>query len=485
MSAEFSQFPSFPKNLSYNLKKLETDSIVKQKLKINSDNSSYRNGNIIRFNLPVGRMIDLRSLVIYAKGTVSATTTNCHFPRGGLHSLIEQFQITANGRNLQTTNCYNYIWNTISDLEGYSSFEQQTKRITELIDPTVKYTADHSGQPNSKIAVSTYTTDTANDTGIYFCANNFLGFANGSVSSINTNDLGAIQISITLAPATCLFCNTMGSDAAAATPTNVSYLLEEVYLTLDTLTFTNSLYYDLVEAQLRGDGLNIGYYDYITIPGTLTNKAGTISLNTQINASSLDQVIATFRQEKYDTIAPLLAYNASGGAGLPNIYKYVSDPSTKLNNSTTSISNNSNIGDGFFNSIYYMRSGNSIVNSSWFINSQPMTNQSPPIEIFNGTLQSLGYNNLDISSGGIHPGCVSLEHFNKYYFADILSLENISGDQTWWISGLDSGGSTIQISYQCNFGTVHSLTQKVYPYIFARVSKLLNVKIGRALELKE
>jgi hypothetical protein len=482
MSAEFSQFPSFPKNLAYNLKELgKVGSINKQKLKINSDNSSYKNGNIIRFNLPVGRMIDLRSIVIYAKGTVAATTHNCHFPRGGLHSLIEQLAITCGGRNLSTINNYNYIWNTIADIEGYSSFDQHSKRITELIDPTVKYSAAH-GTQNSPISVSTLITTTANDTGVLFCANNFLGFFNSSCSCINTNDFGAIQVSCTLAPAQCLFTNPLNATAAA--PTNVSYTLEEVYMTLDTMTFTSGLYYDLLEAQLRGDGLNIAYYDYISLPGTLTSKAGTVQLSTQVNASSLDQVIATFRQEKYDTIAPLLAYNSVTGADAPNIYKFVADPSLKV--STLDATNNPGLGDGFFNSIYYQRAANGILNSSWYINSSPMTNQSTPIEIFNGTLQSLGFNNLDISAGGLHPGCVSLEHFNKYYFADILSLENISGDGTWWTSGLNSNSSTIQIQYNTQWTSgINANTQKIYPYIFARVSKVLNVKIGRALDLKE
>lgn len=478
MSAEFSQIPSFPKNLAYNLKSLE-GSMQKTKLKINSDNSSYKNGNIIRFNLPIGRMIDLRSIVVYCKGTVAATTDNCHFPRGGFHSLIEQLQITANGRNLQTTNNYNYIWNIISDLEGYSSFDQQSKRITELIDPSVKYTATHTDQ-NSTIAATTLGLATASDTGIYFCANNFLGFFNGSVSTINTNDLGSVQISFTLAPASCLFSN---PKATASAPTNVSYTLEEVYMTLDTITIADSSYLSLVKAQLESDGLNIAYYDYVSIPGTLTTKGNNVNLSTQINTSSLDQVIATFRQEKYDTIAPLLAYNAAAGTDAPNIYKYVANPAAKVG--TADANNNVNIGDGFFQSIFYQRAGNAIRNSSWYINSQPMTNQSTPIEIFNGTLQALGYNNIDVSSGGIHPGCVSLEHFNKYYFADILSLENLSGDSNWWISGLNGNSGTIQILYNSNFEAVNANTQKIYPYLFARVSKILNVKIGRALELTE
>jgi hypothetical protein len=483
MSAEFSQFPSFPKNLAYNLKELgKVGSINKQKLKINSDNTSYKNGNIIRFNLPVGRMIDLRSIVIYAKGTIAATTHNCHFPRGGLHSLIEQLQVTCGGRNLSTINNYNYLYHTLADLEGYSSFDQHTKRITELIDPTVKYSSTHTTQ-NSPISATALGVATASDSGILFCANNFLGFFNPSCSCINTNDWGSIQVSITLAPATCLFSNPI--NAAAAAPTNVSYTLEEVFMTLDTITFTSGLYYDLVEAQLRGDGLKVAYYDYISLPGTLTSKSGTVQLSTQVNASSLDQVIATFRQEKYDTIAPLLCYNKADGSDAPNIYKYVADPSVKVNN--LDANNNINMGDGFFNSIYFQRSANGIQNSSWFINSSPMTNQTTPIEIFNGSLQSLGFNNLSISDGGIHPGCVSLEHFNKYYFADILSLENISGDASnWWVSGLNSNASTIQIQYNTQWTTgINANTQKIYPHLFARVSKVLTIKIGRALDLME
>ena len=87
----FNQIPSFPKNLAYNLKRLQ-GSINKQRVKITSDNGSYKSSQQIRFNLPSGAILDLRSLVIYATGSTNGTgssQTYFHFPPLGLHSLIE------------------------------------------------------------------------------------------------------------------------------------------------------------------------------------------------------------------------------------------------------------------------------------------------------------------------------------------------------------------------------------------------------------
>ena len=193
MSSEYNQIQSFPKNLSYNLAKL-SGSVLRQRLRIDADKSTYNAQEVIRINLPIGRMIDLRTITLYAKASTSATgTVNCHphLPRGGLNSLIEQLQITANGRILQSTSQYNYIWNILADVCGYYSQEQSSKRITELFDPSIRST-NPVGEGNPTI------TNTINDTtadSYYLTANTFLGFfSQNSVSVINTNDFGNIQI---------------------------------------------------------------------------------------------------------------------------------------------------------------------------------------------------------------------------------------------------------------------------------------------------
>jgi hypothetical protein len=84
------QINGYPKNLSYNLKRL-SGAIIKQRIVIASDRSEYKPNERVMWNFPIGRMIDSRSVVATAK--CKAGTGN-HFPRGGLNSLIENLQIT-------------------------------------------------------------------------------------------------------------------------------------------------------------------------------------------------------------------------------------------------------------------------------------------------------------------------------------------------------------------------------------------------------
>ena len=115
----------FPKNLAFNLKVLK-NALVKQKISINSDKSEYKPNERVMINFPIGRKIDARSIVATAKCKAG---TGCHFPRGGLNSLIENLQITCNSRVIQSSQAYNYTWNCLADCSGYFSPEQ-----AELID---------------------------------------------------------------------------------------------------------------------------------------------------------------------------------------------------------------------------------------------------------------------------------------------------------------------------------------------------------------
>ena len=120
----------FPKNLAYNLKKLQ-GSINKQRVKILADNTSYKSTQQILFNLPRGAILDLRSLVIYATGATSGTgssTSYVHFGRLGLHSLIENLTVSVNNITLSSIQSYNFLYNLLFDMEG-GSIDQATKRM--------------------------------------------------------------------------------------------------------------------------------------------------------------------------------------------------------------------------------------------------------------------------------------------------------------------------------------------------------------------
>lgn len=455
------QIGGFPKSLSYNLKKL-SGSYIRTKIRINSDKSSYNANERIMFNFPIGRMIDSRSIVMTAKCTTN--TNGNYFPRGGLNSLIENLSLTANGRVLNSIQYYNFIWNTLADLSGYFSPEQSSKRLYENYDPSITHT-NVQGEGNPATTVKPIVHDATES--YYFCINNWLGFINSSCSHWDTNNLGALQMVCTLAPNGCLWLGHNGTSGATAG----TYKVEEATLSMDCISFTNSLYYDLVKSQLEGNGLNIAYNDYLVSVGSLVAKSATgITHTASFATNSLDQCIATFRPTGYDTNTQLYLHT-SASASTKSYNQVIADP----------IANEGTYG-GFNNSKYFVRDGGGIDYSSWYINSQPMTSASTPIEIFNNTLQALDYLNLDIGSGGIHQGALTTGFYNKYYFADILSLECISGDGNNWISGLGGNGGVIQIQYNAKFKT---LTDNTYPVIIGKVSKILNIKIGRNLDVME
>ena len=465
------QISGFPKNLSYNLKRLQ-GSIIKQKISIQSDKSSYAPNERIMINFPIGRMLDSRSITATAK--CRAGTGN-HFPRGGLNSLIENLQITANSRVIQSTQAYNYIWNCLADVSGYYSPEQAGKRLYENFDPSIKH---DSFNGIASPAITNNATVVSGNEEHYFCINSWLGFLNSSAPTWDTNNLGQLQLILTLAPSTALWT---GAGAAGSAIAASDYTVSDFNLSMDTITFTNSLYYDLVKSQLEGGGLNIAYNDYLYSIGRLETKAASLFTHTaQFSTNSLDAVIATFRHRYYNNIGPLLISNATYSATLASIvgatklsYEVLADP----------INNEGNHGI-FNNSVYFQRCGGGIDSSSWYINSQPLTNNSTPIQIFNNTLQALDYANQDIASRGFHIGALTPGFYNKNYFVDILSLENLSSDNNNWVSGLGGNGGIIQVQYNYKF-TGASLENEVYPVIIAKVSKIMNIKIGRNIDIME
>lgn len=466
------QISGFPRNMAYNLSKLQ-GSIIKQKIRINSDKSLYNANERAMFNLPPSRLIDTRSVVLTAKCTT--TTNGNYFSRSGLTSLIENLQITANSRVIQNTQYYNYIWSALSDVSGYFSPEQAGKRIYENFDPSISHTnVQGEGVPVTAIK----TTDVGATESYYFCVNNWLGVLNSSAPMLDLNSIGNMQITITFAPSGALWLG--GSSSADAKATAGSYKVEELTLSMDTITFTNSLYYDLVKSQLEGNGLNIAYSDYLVSVGSLVAKSSTgITHTAQFSTNSLDQVIATFRPKNYDTQTVLLLGDATV------------DLTTRTNERASSLTytevlanvkaNEGKFG-AFNNSLYFQRDGGGIDSSSWYINSQPMTANSSPIEIFNNTLQALDYLNLDIGTGGVNGGALTTGFYNRNYFVDILSLENLSGDNNYWVSGIGANGGVLQVQYNARFKT---LTNEVYPIIIGKVSKIMNIKIGRNIDIME
>jgi len=89
----------------------------------------------------------------------------------------------------------------------------------------------------------------------------------------------------------------------------------------------------------------------------------------------------------------------------------------------------------------------------------------------------LGNLNQDMSAS-IHPGCASLSLFLKYYFAHIVSLENIQqGD--FCKLGLDGKLSALNIAWKMTFAG--SSLETFTPYIYAKCTRIMMVNEGHAI----
>lgn len=433
-------FSGFPRNLAYSVKSMSGFS--KQTVKLTPDNdTNVGASSTIKVKLPPNCLVDLRTLTMYFNGTITTATGKAHFPRLS-SSLIEQLSVYVNGTMIENIPHYNVLYNTLYDLSCGS--DQTSKRYLENIDPSVDY---YDGI-TSNIRLDGY----GNSQNKSMMVNNWLGFiSTASTPVISTSDTNTIELEIRFAPASVLW------QSGGTGVTGANYTLSNIRFTISKIVFNDPTYYQLKASKLLSDGLVVGYKTYISNKGSVANKGSSLPYNVSVNASSLDQVIGTMLTTDYNAIGNLLL---TGTEMFPNALNTINDTVSEV----------------LFNqSKYFQRDGDGITGSQFEINNTAINPYPLPIEeIYNETLISLGNLNIDVASG-VHPGIVSKKHFSKYYFAHILSLENIDNSGQFFKSGLDGRASALNISWKTNFtGTTAACT----PFIFCACTKLIQINEG-------
>ena len=477
----------FPKNLAYTLKKLEN--FTKQTVKVLPDRvNAVQFGEVSRFKLPAGALIDFRTISIFADVYLhNSATYALHLPRNTA-SLIQQITITCNGVQLCNINDYNLLFNTLYDLEG-ADFSQTSKRFLENADPSLfNVSGDTLAAGDTTIkAYNAMLKNAGNNIEAKrpIVINNFLGFISSlSTPVLDLDDTGDIVIEIRWAQPNVCWGTIDGGDDAQVYGNTTNCYFDNLRLTCSKINFEDSEYYKLKSSKLLSDGLLIGYYDYWTARGSSVQKSSGVNMNFNVTTNSLDQCIATFQHGDYQTIKRLLLYAKEDGGNdiIPTFNQVLANPATYT--TTVTIGNGGTNGDAFNQSYYFMRAGCDLATSQWSINSTNIDPYPlPPSEIYNNNLIALGNNNIDYGTSGVHAGCLSLYHFLKYYFCHILSLENLSGDGAMWRSGLSGNGSTININYAATFGKVgaNDNGENIQPVVFCRSTKVMKIMAGRII----
>lgn len=470
---------SFPTSLSYRIKSL-VGNMTRIGVKMTPDRTTgILPNDTITIKLPNSSIVDLRTFNFFYQFTTSGTTGTFLHPRYS-SSLIERISVIINGNTIDILPAYNFLYNTLMDLEG-SSFDQFSKRnVCEFFDPSLRYTsADPTSAADVVLAGANWTASgTAAPSKIEGAITHWLGFlGSSSPSCIDTSDLGDVFIQIQFSTG---FVLPATINATAQTLAGGSFTLDNVYATCDVISFSSDEYYNLKASKLASSGLNVGFYSYLNARFASVTKNTGINVNWNVSANSLDQIICTCCKADQSSYKPMVVYGSNdAGATVYNMSQIVANPLGTVNN--TGAIRTEALGDGFMNSYFFIRNGQSIKESRISINNRPLNyGFITPKEIFIETMKALGYNHIDLGTNGINACIFSLVHFCKYYFAHVEDL-TIQDTKDFWISGLNSLGSTLTITWEANFSGTSTNTQTTIPVLYARLSKILNIQSGRNL----
>ena len=499
---------SFPKNLAYSISEL--NSFSKQNIKILSDRMSQaaNAGDLIKFKLPPNTLLDMRTFSVFGECTITepAAAGACkgHMPRYS-SSLIEQVNIYINNTQVSNINSYNLLYNMLADFE--MSSDNINKRFLEVLDPSIIYTPDTTNN-NWMVPVRSTAFASTNDTSRKFVINNWINFINNASTLVwDTNDLGDVIFEFRLAPAGILWGSAQTASGGAM-PSTFTYSISNIRATVTRISFNSSEYYELKAAKLLSDGLMIGFQDFVYAQGTSqTNANGTITWNYNVNANSLDYILATFRKSSYATQSYLQLANSAnysttnldngtwlvvGTTGYTG--QALTVPITQLNltfsealaNPHMAFTDGSKVkkdGDLFNQSGYFQRYAPALTGGQFQINGVMIdTYQKPPEEVYNEALINLGLSNLNMN-GGVHQGLNNLVAFLRYYFVQVCSLSNLANDGKFWRSGLNGQNSSINVQYAATFQASTANADTVIPIFFNAMTKIMIVNAGRIINV--
>jgi hypothetical protein len=449
----------------------------KNLVKVTADRTTAAPQEITNIRLPIGALLNLDSATLWFKVTTSGT--NVTIPVRYAASFIKRMSLSMNNVSVQIIQDYNLIYNVAMDHMN----KDKTKGIGgEFLDNSIRYSEAAGASDQTAItAASTLLAGTAHLSNEQMCVNNWMGlFGSASTRILPTDRTGEVTISIEWAPNFECLAGTAEASATTYTASD-TYSVSDIYFTCEAFSFSDDTYYKSI-----GDkDLKIGFNDFVVTKFASVGKSTGINCTTYLSGGSVDYVYGTALLPQ-SVPKPMVAYGSLGTGAtetvVANIYKYLSDPVAYGDNASTTAANNI-YGDGFFSSLGLQRCLQHLESSQWSINNKALNYGAlNKYEVFNNNLLALGYENVDASANGLHPGAVSIQHYYKYYGIAMQSLELIDKEQ-FYISGLSSAGSSCAINWDCKFSGA-SNTLSVVPCIVAKLSKVLHIKPGRLIQVE-
>ena len=349
---------------------------------------------------------------------------------------------------------------SLNDFDAYSVrswlsfFDGSTKiidtsifgQITVIITFT-KNAATMLGQTaaNPIVALANTGTAAATTTGLVPLAG--LGAPFADLAHLNAATVAANNAALVLETYTPAIVNDAGIDvvagnalAAAVASTGSAYSINNLNFSITRYDMPPEFYQSQANVLATGEVYKLFFQNYSVFNGTpVLSTSKNSTMRVAISSKSIDYCIGTFRACNYDDNV-----DATNQVLLSSLSSEIMG---QFGQDSCTFENQVRAGKPilFNNSKYFVRNGESISTTQWFLgNTQLMTRT--PQDTYEELLRHFNISHDCV--GGLYPGIKSIYHFNKTFYGDVLSL-NVSGEgsEIYNVSGKDSDELPLQIGW--------------------------------------
>lgn len=454
------------------------------------------------FQLPVGCVLDLRTICLHFFGqTTTATFTDLTaanivgFPQ---HTacLIQNLSININGTNVQNIPYYGWLYKLLTDFK--TNYNARLKQIGTNPDPSLYLDMTDAGIVTKYPTYTNTASTNVNSFKRNYEINDWIGLLSSCEPSIwDTNLMGQIEIVIQWAPVDVLWSNPQIA---------CNYKLDDIELYVDKIDFKDDRYFMIQEQLLAGtNGLSIPFKNYMVYLGTdLTNNKTTTVKCTE-NCRSLDKIIYSMMNGTRNTNSALqlgtqtniLADVAVGGndaATIVNLRTFTNDNVQEGWLAPRNFCYANLIANGDPNllnsSVYFKRNGLGLGVSTgtkannntieFFINSQSVC-QLSLLKAYQETMKAFELND-DQDRLLINPGLQDLVRFEKDFFAVALSTSHINNkneDLGYLVSGRNTQATSVNLAVSSISQRAADNAQAATPCVVTEFSSMIIVRPQR------
>lgn len=468
-----------------------------------SGQGKVRSNGFIKFTLPVGAILDLKTFAMYfdAKTLLNGAdvgTANklVGFPKFIGQSLIETLDIFVNGRNVQSIPQYGRIYALLQNYKN--NYNSQIKKLQTNADPSVYTSMDNTGSITKyNTFIHTNNGDANSFKGRYVCSDwiGIMGEAQPTIWDLNL--IGNVEIHIKLVSPNVLFA------AGLAGGDSVDYELENIVAYVDQIHLNSDKYFSTIKALVdSSEGLTIPYKNYMLYVGTEMTSSKLANMKITENTACLNKVIfGCWDNTQPNGKQPLQLGDSTkiltSPATVPSTFADLAAARTYLNgeiypkltnlkdayipasefNSTTLLALNKDGSTNLNNSIYYKQNGLGIGTCQLELNSQDQTNPLSLLEQWQHTLQCFELNEDDLKQ--INPAIRDINDYERDFYCCAFSLEHINNkDHSLGVllSGKNTMSASMNISIKTTQGKAWHDNQTAVPFIITEMWSKLQVK---------